>query len=860
MTISGTTGNITTGGGNDNFTISGNTGNLISGAGDDYFNITGNVGDITSQGGNDNFTITGTTGDLNGGTGNDSFTISGSGTIGTIDAGDNSDSLTVSSFSGTLGALSDIENITFTDYAFANSITGVSNLTINNSSTVVSGPISMTSNDDTLTMNNNASVSSTVDFGVGNDTLIYNYAGSFSADSNYTNLENIRGDSSDQTWTASNSDSGFSTVNMMGGTDLLNIGIGVTIDSARYSGFENINVSGTVTDSVTLEDGANNFTISGSTGNLNGGTGDDTFIVSGSGTIGNIDGGSDNDSLTVNTFTGDLGDIANIEIINLNSSSIDSNITGTDSITVNSDNSITGLADFGTDTDDILTLDYSGTFDASNINIDLGLGVNYNNLDIVQGNNSDQTWTVTTNDLTLNYIDFGEGNDTLVIGSGMTVSGNDIGANGRYRGFDIITILGEVTGSVNLGAGDQTLTFDNNANGSDLIDLGEGNDTLLLEGSGNFSASRMNSNLGLGVIYQNVENILGDSNSQTWSVTANDSTLNTIDLAGGSDTLNIGIGNSVNSSDINSNTLYRGIDNLNVSGTLSGDIDLTSVDSLGSTINVSGNTGNITTGSGDDIFIISGSGTVGNIDSTSGTDSLTFSTFTGNIRDINNFETVAISSSSISGNISGVQTLDVYGSDTTLNGSLIFTSTDNTATLNNGALLSNSVNFGEGIDTLTYNYSGSFTANSNHTNLEIIQGNETDQQWTVSSEDQNITQINFLDGTDTLIINEGINLTAGDFGNRYQNFENINLAGQVTGNLTFNSTDDTLNLFSTAQHETIDFGDGNDTVVYNYSGSFDSSRFTNLEIIQGNGTNQTWAVSSNDSSMTYIDFEEGKIP
>lgn len=456
----------------------------------------------------------------------------------------------------------------------------------------ISGDLTFDSTDDTLTLASTSSMGK-VNFGAGTDTLVYNYSGSFSYNSNYTNLENIQGNSSNQSWSASSLDP---TVNMLGGTDSLSVDSGVSVSMSKYSGFDTISVSGTVTSGISLESGANTFTISGSTGNLSGGSGNDTFNISGSGTIAGISGGSESDILTVNSFTGTLGNISDVETIAINYSSLSGNITEVDSLTINANNAISGLVNFGSAAGDTLVLDYAGEFDAAMINTDLGFGVNYSNLEIIEGNDSDQSWTVTANDSTLEYIDFGAGFDTLIIGSGFTLDGSDLSDTGLYRGFDTITILGELEGDITLGDGDQTLTFSNDLNGN-IIDFGAGNDTLVLGSSGSFSANMINTDLGLGLNYKNVENILGNSEDQSWTVTANDLTLTSIDLAAGSDTLILGIGHTLNSSAINNSGLYSGIDNLTVQGGLIGDLDLTAVDSPGSLINISGSTGAISTGS-----------------------------------------------------------------------------------------------------------------------------------------------------------------------------------------------------------------------------------------------------------------------
>ena len=70
---------------------------------------------------------------------------------------------------------------------------------------------------------------------------------------------------------------------------------------------------------------------------------------------------------------------------------------------------------------DTLVLGTAGAFSALKINNDIGSGVDFLNLEQVLGNSSDQEWSVTANDASLNYIDLADGSDTLIINSGTAV-------------------------------------------------------------------------------------------------------------------------------------------------------------------------------------------------------------------------------------------------------------------------------------------------------------------------------------------------------------------------------------------------------------------------------------------------------
>ena len=235
------------------------------------------------------------------------------------------------------------------------------------------------------------------------------------------------------------------------------------------------------------------------------------------------------------------------------------------------------------------------------------------------------------------YIDAGVGDtDTLIIGVGQTLDSSDIHLEGggvaageKYRNFETMENYGTLTGAVIFNSGDNILTIGAGA-AVGTVDFGEtgetNGDTLVLGTAGAFSALKINTDIGSGLSYLNLEQVLGDSNAQEWTVTANDVSLDSIDLAAGSDTLIINNGTTVAFSNISPSGLYRGIDNLIIDGTITGNIDLSSTDSGNSTITIGATAtiGDILTGNGDDTLNVADGVTLNNIDLGSGNNIFNF--------------------------------------------------------------------------------------------------------------------------------------------------------------------------------------------------------------------------------------------
>ncbi|SDK25260.1 MULTISPECIES: VCBS domain-containing protein [Bradyrhizobium] len=491
---------------------------LIGGAGNEQFFGGGGNDNISTGGGNDQ--ITGQAGNdtIDGGTGTDIAFYTGpmsAYTITTPGAGQTQVADSVSTRDGT-DVLTNVEVLQFSDAAMLlSSGSSGSPIDISAFNLNFNTPLTGTGNDDFLTVGGNI-FGHQIDLGAGNDTVILANAGGYTL--NLLHVENLIGSSGDDF------------------VSLVNDAAGLVVDLGAGTN-DNLNLAnGTNTLSVTNVENINSYDFSGVASN-------DTLNLS-----------NDVSGVTVNLQQGD-------NTLNLAAGS-------------NSFTSIFNVQHInGTALDDTLTIT-NGLFEpGNNPTVDLGAGNNTLNIGSgaftllnvqhLNGDGSDNFITF-NNDVNGVAVDLGGGNDQLNLATGtnsLSVANVENVSSADWTGAasnDTLTLRNNVTGglTVNLQQGSNTLylaagsnTFDNlfnidhvNGTSSDdtltiqgngtgaAIDLGDGNDTLNLNG-GSF-----------GVTVANVETINGSANFDNITISNAVTGSTTITAGAGADNITASAG------------------------------------------------------------------------------------------------------------------------------------------------------------------------------------------------------------------------------------------------------------------------------------------------------------------------------
>jgi len=638
-----------------------------------------------------------------------------------------------------------------------------------------------------------------------------------------------------------------------GGVSLNNTGSianwgGLTAD---VTGDANINLltnasTGTITGDVTLNDGDDGVwnlgTISGTldlgndddwltnsgviTGDILFGDGIDVLDNTGGTITGNVDFGAGDDVLDtakMGSVTGRFFMGAGNDTVN-NTGSVVMDLEFGDGVDVlnNTGGTITGNVDFGAGNDVVDTADLgtiSGTITLGAGNDNLTNSITYAH-DIDLGSGDD---TFTNTGTFEQNVYFGDGADTLDNTSGI-INGNVFFGNGNDL-LDI-TKLGQIAGSIDLGAGDDTLLIEiENANfqGSifNLFQLsgGEGNDTIQLAGYGTFEGSLDSDmeNLGLSggtwilkgqQTYQNVRlidtgklvnesvlsaGILGDDNANV--LTNNLTITGNIDFGNGVDILN------------------------NTSGTITGNVDFGGGDEVVEYSTLGEVSGDISLGGGADTFVWNGSElNIGSLSGGADTDILQLTQ----------------SGSLAADAFSDFEKLDVRGSQWTLNGTQTYTAGvvlgSGSHMINDGTLNAD-VTGGAHNDLLTNSgtLNGDLTFDSGNDSLDNKGG-------TING------SVAFDDGSDTLD-NTGGTITGDvDFGAGNDTIAAARL-GAISGTISLGTGDDRLQITSASYalgktvEASADLADGTDTLELQGSGSLAQGDYVGYEILNVNGTN-----------------------
>ncbi len=610
--------NLTGGADVDSFTLSSGTlsGILNGGAGSDTL-IADNMANTWSITGADSGLATGVGSfasieNLTGNAGTDDFSFGVSGSLsGVVDGSTNTDTVDYSAVAGaltvTIGAsgFSNIEilvgnNDTNSTLVGANTIndwtfTGINAGTVNSTDFSAFNNITGGSNDDTFTLSG-GSIGGVVDGGLGNDILVgdsganvWNIIGANSGDVNgvgsFNNVENLTGNASSDDFIFAGGGSLTGIINGAAGADSVDFSakVGAVIVDLSNTNFLSIEtfVGNNVDSTLIATNTANTWSITGVNDgtvgvtnfvdftNLQGNNGSDDFVLSSGGSIsGSISGGAGSDSIQ-GYATGAAWTISGVDVGNLTGVGAFNGIetllgnNGVDSFTFSNGSSFSGIINGGAGSDSV---DFSAELGA--VSVDLSTSA-FLNIESFTGNDSNSSLTgdITSNSWTIT----GPNSGTI---NGITFAGfTDLLGNSQTDQFFVTG--GSISGSIDGGAGSDSLTGDNTVNTWTILGADQGSVTGIssftqienitgnslqdafvfangatisgiVDGAGgttdsvDFSAETGSVNISLGVsAYTNIESFIGNntdstlvgpvSATNTWDITGNnDGTVNGI--------------------------------------------------------------------------------------------------------------------------------------------------------------------------------------------------------------------------------------------------------------------------------------------------------------------------------------------
>ena len=460
---------------------------------------------------------------------------------------------------------------------------------------------------DADTFNVNTSMTAVLQGGAGDDRFVFANGAALTGSID-------GGAGSDELDFSANTSSLSLTLTGPGGTD------GVVGSGSSISGFNNI-------DTITGGSGADTFTVTGGgTVSLAGNAGDDTFNLGG-GLTGTVSGGAGNDTFNVTAAqTANLFGDAGNDVFNLSADVAGTVDGGADADTFNVMTSVTANLQGGAGNDAFVFGDgvvLTGVIDggAGNDRLDFSANVAGVNLTLTGAGATDGV-TGTTSQVTGGF-----GNiDTLIGGAGadtftINASGAAVLLGGAGADRFVFANGAVLTGSIDGGAGSDELDFSANTSGLSLTLTGPGS----IDGV-NGTGSSITSG------FSNIDTITGGSGADTFTVTGG----GTANLAGngGDDTFNLGAGLAGTVSGGAGNDTFNvtaaqaanlfgdaGNDVFNLSANVTGTVDGgAGADTFNVTTNV---TGNLQGGAGDDTFVFAnGVVLTGNVDGGSGKDTL----------------------------------------------------------------------------------------------------------------------------------------------------------------------------------------------------------------------------------------------
>ena len=391
--------------------------------------------------------------------------------------------------------------------------------------------------------------SDSIDGGSGSDTLTFSAAGTV-ADGAFTNVSSVEllqlaagtnsitlGVEAEQAGISTvTGDTGADTLNLLYGTTALTFNAGSGSDTLSYS-------ADSAAQSITLS-GITSGTAAGSVSN--GGT--DTFtglesIVGGSGPADSITSTSAAEALILtgaNAGTIDGFGFSGVESVNLG----DGNDTGT----INTAGSLSGSLSFGTGND---TLSYSGYSSPVTVSLNgatstaaggaTGISGTTVGFESVVGGSGSDTLNAQSGPNTLSVAAGG----TTTLDTNLTVSSFEtinLGANSDSS-TDTATISGGFSGTIDLGAGNDTATI--NSGGSvtslaggdgsgDVLNLDSANQTITVTGTG---AGTSSVSSGTATTFSGFETVNGLGGTDKFTVSSASSSTITIDGGTGTDSL-----------------------------------------------------------------------------------------------------------------------------------------------------------------------------------------------------------------------------------------------------------------------------------------------------------------------------------
>ena len=757
------------------------------------------------------------------------------------------------------------------------------------------------SDDDSFTVTGIGSIDGQYDGGadIVGDTVDYAAATgvvSVTLNTDVVNIENLVGGGADyslladnvaNTWVLTAQNDG--TVAGVSFTDFSNLTGGSNTDDFILSGGSSTGTidGGTGTNSLTANNSANNWSILSADGgsvdsvfafnnieNLIGGTGSDAFILNTGSISGSIDGGAGNDSLApdnvantwditatdAGTVTG-VGSFSNIE--NLNGRN------DTDDFSVADGASITGTIDGGGGTD---TIDLSMQTGA--VLVDLASG-RYVNLELYTGNGTNSAIVGDNVPNVWNINGSSDGVDDGTVGTVAFIDFANITGGSDADSFSLSS--GTLSGALDGGAGTDTLIGDNTAN------------------TWTISAADAGSATGVGS-FANIENLTGNADTDDFSFGPAGSLSGVVDGSTNTDSVNysavagavtvvIGaagfsnietfVGNNSNSTLIGGNTVNA----WTITGINDGTINSTTFTDFN----------NLTGGTSDDTFALSGGSVSGVIDGGLGTDTV--------IGDI------------------GANTWDIIGADSgTVSGVSSFSDIENlTGNANSddfifavGGTLSGSINGAAGADSVSYAAKPGVVSvdlsDASFSSIETFIGNDTDSTlisintantWNITGiNDGSVGVTSFIDfnnlqgnnGTDDFILSVGGSITGSITGGA----GNDAIQGYATGaswNIIGADVGSVSGVAGFSEIETLLGGNGVDTFVFSNGSSFSgiinggagtdtvdlsaelaavsvdlsASSFLNIESFIGNNNNSTLTAGNTTNTWTISGANSGTV-
>jgi hypothetical protein len=748
------------------------------------------------------------------------------------------------------------DTITSTSAAEALIVTGANAGTIDGFSFSGVESVDLGAGNDSGTINTGGSLSGSLNFGTGTDTLTYaSYGSAVSASLSGTNtltsitainggvtgVDNLTLSSSNDTLTVSSSGSlsgnldfgaGSDTLSYAGNSNAITVSLngatsaaaaGATGITGTTSGFETLIGGGGSSDILNATSGGNAISVAS-----NGTTTLDTNLtVSAFETI-NLGANSDAsaDTATISgAFSGtmDLGDGADTATIN-NGGSVTSLVGGAGSDTLNLDSANQTITVTGTG---------AGTSLGST-----GGTTTFSGFETVNGLVGNDGFTLSSAANSTITIDGGGGTDSLSVASSdlgnnsLTISGAGSGSLGTvtFAGMESIALssgndsasvssVGSLSGNLDLGAGNNSLTLASGAGSLGSLSAGIGNDTITINGGSVVGAV----NVGDGTNQLTVSGTSSSIGSYTGGTGADSITLSGGDVGG-----NVDLGTGAN-------TLLISTISSSIGGAVtfgSGTSDTLSYAGYGNAVTVSLNSATSTAAAGATGItgavtgfesLVGGSGN-DTLTANAGANTLTVAADGTTTLDINltvsGFETINLGanadasadSASISGAFNGTVDLGAGNDTATINNGGSVTS------LSGGAGSGDTLNLDGANQTIRVTATGAGTSagtsgsTTTFANFESVNGLAGDDAFTVDSASTSTISLDGGTGTDSLSVANT---------DTAANSLTISGAGSGTlGNVTFSGL------------ESIVLGSGGDTATVNSGGSLSG----NLDLGAGNNT------------------------